>query len=110
MFFEDRRVFLYKSCSKCGGKLFRYLRKGTYESEEYGTTHGLQVWDRCEECQEVYSETNIALHTKEIEERILSLFILWEQRNLMDTDFVKEIKDAFHDVGGWIISPEQRTG
>ncbi len=110
MLFEIRRVCLYKLCPKCGGKLFRYLRKGTYESEEYGVTHGLQVWDRCEECREVFGSTDIALHTASLEEGIVSIFTGWEQQGFTDKDFVEMIRCSFRAVGGWIISPEQRTG
>lgn len=108
--FEVRRVCLYESCPTCGGKLFRYLLSGTYDSEEYGTTHGLQVWDRCEECKDVLRATNIALDTGSLRFQIGSLFNQWERREITDVDFKKGIQAAFHDAGGWGFLPKGETG
>lgn len=91
--------------------MFRYLRKGTFDSEEYGTTHGLQVWDRCEECRTIFGTTHIALHTNDLAEAIGSLFTQWEQRRLTDTtDFANGIRDSFRDAGGWATPPKWETG
>ncbi len=110
MLWEIRRTCLFRSCPICSGKIFRYLLGGTYQSDEYGTTEGLKIWDRCEECKEVFNGTGIMLNTDSIREQICSLFYKWEQRTITDEDFVKGIQDLFASVGGWITSFHQSTG
>ena len=110
MLLEVKRTCLYQQCPVCSGKIFRYLLEGTYQSEEYGTTLGLKIWDRCEECREVFRETDIALDTYKLNEKICLLFTSWEQRILTDEDFAKGIQNLFEFIGGWITDPRQNTG
>ncbi len=110
MLLEVRRTCLYQQCPVCSGKIFRYLLGGTYQSDEYGTTSGLKIWDRCEECKEVFKETDVTLNIGNLNEQVCLLFAKWEQRALTDEDFVKGIQDLFMSVGGWIASRRQSTG
>lgn len=110
MLLESRRTCLYQQCPVCSGKTFRYLLEGTYQSEEYGTSSGLKIWDRCEECKEVFGETDVALNNGGLNEQIHLLFTHWEQRIITDEDFAKGIQDLFTVAGGWITNPHQNTG
>lgn len=109
MFFEFRRVYLYRCCLVCGGKIFRYALEGTYQSDEYGTTFGLMVRDRCEDCREVFAETGTALKTPELLAEICDFFAQWERRVLAQDDFVAGIRNLFKDVGGFIDCPRQNA-
>ena len=110
MLAESRRTYLFQNCPVCGGKIFRNILEGSYQSEEYGTTSGLKVWDRCEECKEVFGETDVVLDTSGIKEQVNLLFDTWEQRKLTDQDFADEIQKLFAADGGWISKPCQNTG
>ena len=84
--------------------------KGTYQSEEYGTTSGIKVRDRCEECRGVFAETDVTLESASLNEQICLLFVDLERRDIKDDDFVNGIQKLFAFAGGWIISPQQKTG
>lgn len=104
MLFESSRTCLYKCCPICGGKIFRYILKGThhFDIDEYGVTCGLQVRDRCEECKEIFAGTGVALNTDSLIWEISNLFSRWEQHVLAYEDFTREIQNLFSDVGGFV--------
>lgn len=104
MLSEVERTCLFRPCSACGGKVFRHLLSGTYQSDEFGTTAGLKIRDRCEEevCRESFGETGVALDVPPLKEQIRQLFEKWEQRVLTDEQFAGAIQKLFANEGGWI--------
>ena len=104
MLFETRKTDLLKLCPCCNGKIVRCIRKGTYESQSYGNTHGLQIWDRCEECKKVFGQTDVAIaFPNELEDQMMAAFDRWDQRTLEDWEFSEIIQVAFFGFGGWVF-------